>query len=122
MKFTHFYFNFPFIFMERSFYTFCLKKILLFLCLYHFRDITCFVYSYFARFFILVILSFSSFFYSLSHSLSHSFFPFFLLFFPFKSSFQGQYTTGTTSIYATHIHIENLSVHLIRVRWVVYDY
>ena len=50
------------------------------------------------------------------------FFPLFFLLFPFKSSFQGQYTTGTTSIYATHIHIENLSVHLIRVRWVVYDY
>ena len=58
---------------------------------------------------------------SFIHSLIQ-FFPLFFLLFPFKSSFQGQYTTGTTSIYATHIHIENLSVHLIRVRWVVHDY
>ena len=58
----------------------CRTRILLFLCLYHFRDTTCFVYSYFSRFLKLVILSFSSFFYSLSHSLSHSIFPLFSFF------------------------------------------
>ena len=52
---------------------FCLTKILLFLFLYHFRDITCFVYSYFSRFFIVVILSFLSFSPSLFHSFTLSF-------------------------------------------------
>ena len=76
----------------------CRTRILLFPCLYHFRNITCFVYSYFFRFFIAAVFP------------PTIQFPLLLFFFLllFKSSFQGQYTTGTTSIYATHIHIQKL--------------
>ena len=80
MKFTYFSVKLSLYIHNSPAAHFYLTKILLFLSLYHFRDITCFVYSYFSRFLKLVILSFSSFFYSLSHSLSHSIFPLFSFF------------------------------------------
>ena len=90
----------------------CRTRILLFPCLYHFRNITCFVYSYFFRFFIAAVFpllyNFPSYFSSFS--------------FYSKVVFKVSIPLGQQVYMQLTYTFRNLSVHLISVRWVVYDY